>query len=228
VRNSLIKKLTPNSTFSQVSFASSKSSAGFTLVELLIVIVIIGILAGVVIGVLNPVQQQNRARDANLRSQLDKMALATKGLWVSSPRNTNRAPTPAEFAAGIGSIGVHNCTGATPGAMATPCTFVINGVNMQSNCDATSTWTGDDAGSDTAACQFAYFTDGATFLRVAVHGSANPTTTFVYNYWEAANGTVNEGFYGCDNPATPAYQYNNITTAPSVAAPAGDALCTRL
>ena len=56
------------------------SQQGFTLVELLIVIVIIGILAGVVIGTLNPIQQQNRAKDGVTRSQIDKMAMSAKGL----------------------------------------------------------------------------------------------------------------------------------------------------
>src|SRR3989344_1652768 len=80
------------------------NDVGFTLVELLIVIVIIGILAGVVIGVLNPVQQQNRARDSVARAQLDKMALSTKGLFVSSPRSSNRSPSGTEFISGIGSV----------------------------------------------------------------------------------------------------------------------------
>lgn len=49
---------------------------GFTLIELLIVIVIIGILAGIVLSVINPAQQQAKAREAVLRSNVNKVCLA--------------------------------------------------------------------------------------------------------------------------------------------------------
>lgn len=49
---------------------------GFTLIELLIVIVIIGILAGVVLQILNPAKQQRRARDGVTKSAMEKLALA--------------------------------------------------------------------------------------------------------------------------------------------------------
>ena len=49
---------------------------GFTLIELLIVIVIIGILAGVVLQILNPARQQNRAKDGVTRATMNKIALS--------------------------------------------------------------------------------------------------------------------------------------------------------
>jgi prepilin-type N-terminal cleavage/methylation domain-containing protein len=49
---------------------------GFTLIELLIVIVIIGILAGVIIAVINPAQMQLKARQAVLRANTEKGCLA--------------------------------------------------------------------------------------------------------------------------------------------------------
>ena len=52
------------------------SEQGFTLIELLIVIVIIGILAGVILAVINPAQQQLRANQSVLRSNTEKMCLA--------------------------------------------------------------------------------------------------------------------------------------------------------
>lgn len=57
----------------------SMKERGFTLIELLIVIVIIGILAGVVISIINPARQQNRAKDANVQAALNKAALAIQG-----------------------------------------------------------------------------------------------------------------------------------------------------
>ncbi len=52
------------------------SEQGFTLIELLIVIVIIGILSGVLIAVINPVRQQNRARNSNIVAAINKAAFA--------------------------------------------------------------------------------------------------------------------------------------------------------
>lgn len=52
------------------------SQSGFTLIELLIVIVIIGILAGVLVAIIDPVKQQNRARDASVQATLNKIGLA--------------------------------------------------------------------------------------------------------------------------------------------------------
>ena len=58
---------------------SMKSQKGFTLIELLIVIVIIGILAGVLIAIIDPQAQQDRAKDANVTAGLNKIALAIGG-----------------------------------------------------------------------------------------------------------------------------------------------------
>ncbi len=49
---------------------------GFTLIELLIVIAIIGILAGIVLAVLNPGRQRQRAREGTLRANVNKLCLA--------------------------------------------------------------------------------------------------------------------------------------------------------
>lgn len=48
---------------------------GFTLIELLLVIAIIGILAGVVLAVINPTRQRQRANEAVGRSTLSKACL---------------------------------------------------------------------------------------------------------------------------------------------------------
>lgn len=177
------------------------SQSGFTLVELLIVIVIIGILAGVVIGVLNPIQQQARARDGSTRAQLDKMALSAKSLYVSSPRSTGRSPSVQEFTAGIGSI--TNLDAATcnvvAGNLATDtgsCLFEIAGSPLPADCDAGS-YRGEGAGTQ---CRFAYFRGPNTF-RIGARGAAQPRVIFVYEYIENVTGptagTTSEGFYTC-------------------------------
>ncbi|MFH1896217.1 MAG: type II secretion system protein [bacterium] len=57
---------------------------GFTLIELLIVIAVIGILAAVLISVLNPAQQRTKANEAVLRSTVGKICLAWGSCLSSS------------------------------------------------------------------------------------------------------------------------------------------------
>lgn len=182
------------------------SNAGFTLIELLIVIVIIGILAALVIGVLNPAQQQARARDAATRSAISKAALSTKSLFVSSPRAADRAPTINEFLAGIGNV-ADSTTGSVTtcgvssahasGDLTTftgTCGFLVDGIQLANDCSANGL-TGQDTGSP-VACNFAYYRTPTSFQIVA-RGAAEPPVTFVYHYLDNNAGTIEEGFYAC-------------------------------
>lgn len=70
-------------------------AAGFTMIELLIVIAILGILAVAVLAAINPVEQINRSRDTATRSDAEQLIgaidrfNAMKGYypWVSSPQD---------------------------------------------------------------------------------------------------------------------------------------------
>ena len=53
----------------------SRNKKGFTLIELLIVIVIIGILAGVVLSVLNPAKAQRKSAESVLKATTEKLCL---------------------------------------------------------------------------------------------------------------------------------------------------------
>ncbi len=61
----------------------NKSSA-FTLIELLIVIVIIGILAGVVLAVINPANQIKRSNQTSARGVISKACLAVNSCLASA------------------------------------------------------------------------------------------------------------------------------------------------
>src|SRR3989344_5778937 len=53
-----------------------KRITGFTLVELLIVIALLGVIALIVIAAINPIEQRNRARDTGMKSDASQMLSA--------------------------------------------------------------------------------------------------------------------------------------------------------
>lgn len=59
-----------------------KRVSGFTLIELLIVIAIIAVLSAVLISVLNPTQQRNKALDSNNRQTLTRVAEAMTACFI--------------------------------------------------------------------------------------------------------------------------------------------------
>lgn len=117
-----------------------KNQKGFTLIELLIVIVIIGILAGVLIAIIDPQAQQNRARDAGVQATINKVALATQG-FVSA---YGRTPEGDEFFAAISNA--TESTAAICAAGAFTCTFDVTGNTLPATCAAAADdWDGTGA-----------------------------------------------------------------------------------
>jgi prepilin-type N-terminal cleavage/methylation domain-containing protein len=55
-----------------------KNNQGFTLIELLIVIVLIGILSGVLLSVIQPGAQRQRANETVMKANMDKLLMAVK------------------------------------------------------------------------------------------------------------------------------------------------------
>jgi len=62
--------------------------SGFTLVELLIVIALLGVLAAAVLAAINPLEQANRARDTRFRSDGSQLLSAEDRYFVSQEKFT--------------------------------------------------------------------------------------------------------------------------------------------
>jgi len=75
-----------------------KIKSGFTMIEILIVIAVLGILAVAVLSAINPIEQINRSKDTGLRSDAEQLISATDRFyattgyypWRSSPDDTNQ------------------------------------------------------------------------------------------------------------------------------------------
>lgn len=65
-----------------------KNGAGFTLVELLLVIAIVGILAAAIIAAIDPVPKINLARDSTLKSDMGQIANAIASYYTGNNAKT--------------------------------------------------------------------------------------------------------------------------------------------
>lgn len=69
--------------FRKRHFHSLRLQRGFTLIELLVVIALIGVLAGVILVVIDPLEQFARARDAGRKTATRQLAGALQAYYVS-------------------------------------------------------------------------------------------------------------------------------------------------
>jgi prepilin-type N-terminal cleavage/methylation domain-containing protein len=76
---------------------------GFTLVELLIVIALLGVIATIVIAAINPIEQANKARDAGYKNDASELVSAIQRYYASQsnfPWTTLNPATTADAAFG--------------------------------------------------------------------------------------------------------------------------------
>ena len=120
---------------------------GFTLIELLIVIVIIGILAGILLTVIDPSKQQRKARETVLRSTVEKGCLALHACGATTTDATNCDT--------INEVGIRNSDGTPVGAKyyLRGDTLLTPGSSIASGSGATVGFTGHLT-SDAELCTF--------------------------------------------------------------------------
>jgi prepilin-type N-terminal cleavage/methylation domain-containing protein len=110
-----------------------RKEKGFTLIELLLVIAIIGILSGAVITVINPVRQQNRTRNATIRSSVSKVASAVNTVKAG----IGTLPSNAQL-----TVELENITPNSVGCASSPgtlnCLFSLPGTALPKYCAVNS------------------------------------------------------------------------------------------
>lgn len=109
-----------------------KKTSGFTLVELLIVIAVIGVLAAVILVVINPLQQLARSRDAGRTSSVSQLGNAAQRMFTA----TGAYPTVPGSGAGtfmtqLQTAGEIQNTLTNPNYAVAPTS--CTGVNLQNN-----------------------------------------------------------------------------------------------
>ncbi len=151
---------------------NSAISDGFTLVELLIVIVIIGILAGVLIAVIDPSKQSNRARDAGVQAAINKVALATEG-YVSA---YGVAPDEIDFISSLQNVVEYNSTCGTSNGYT--CLYNVTGNTLPATCSS------DWRGTGTQQCYYYYYSNTGdtdkTDFEIYAKSYGRPTKVFRY------------------------------------------------
>ena len=109
-----------------------KRISGFTLVELLIVIALLGVLAAAVLAAINPLEQANRARDAKMRSDASQLLAAIDRYYVSANHFPWFAVGQTDEAA-YGFISAATLGVAGPGICGTSCTGINYGLLISNN-----------------------------------------------------------------------------------------------
>ena len=110
-----------------------RKEEGFTLIELLIVVVIIGILAGVLITVINPIRQQNRSRNATIKSSVSKVAFAVDAVKAG----TGALPSNSQLTIELENITPNNA-GCVSSTNTLDCLFSMPGTALPKYCSPNS------------------------------------------------------------------------------------------
>lgn len=166
---------------------------GFTLIELLIVIVVIGILAGITVAVINPTAQQNKARDGNIKSALNKLNMEVKSYIASFGIIPDEAGFFGMLSSNAAQYWGNDCTGTT----SADCRLSVTGIQLPATCSSTY-WNG----TGSSQCYFRYRGLGTdpnyTSFRLYAKSSADTNMMYVYEYVVAGS---TDGFYLCASSA---------------------------
>ena len=161
-------------------------SNGFTLIELLIVISIIGILAAVLIAVINPAAQQAKARDAGIKASIGKAVLVINAHFSAYAEY----PYCRTLQNDLLNVTTTTCTSDTD----TDFVFSLTGINLPATCG-----TNGFAQAGTTQCQFHYVRNGSsTYLSAKTWG--NEARYFCWNVGTTGGTVMIDDTETCASP----------------------------
>jgi len=178
------------------------NTKGFTLIELLIVIVIVGILAGVLIAVIDPVKQQNRSRNAGIKSSITKVAFAIN----AAKSGLGTLPDETALAIELNNISPLSSECETPATL--DCAYTVAGTKLPSTCTSGSV-AGLSYGDGSNDCYFGIIATGAlddglfrVFGKKFKLNSADPSEVYVFD--------SSSGLYLCDYAVADATDLSSV------------------
>ncbi|HET7098814.1 MAG TPA: prepilin-type N-terminal cleavage/methylation domain-containing protein [Patescibacteria group bacterium] len=104
-----------------------KLSKGFTLVELLIVIALLGAIATIVIAAINPIEQANKARDAKYTADASQMISAIERFYASNSQFPWQVVAPTTYDSADTEFPFVNASDSNVGLCGTSCTAATLG-----------------------------------------------------------------------------------------------------
>lgn len=168
-----------------------KNRKAFTLVEILVVLVIISIMTGILLTVVDPIRQRQRAQDGTTVATVNKIVSAAEAYFsvygtypncldlITNEIRNATSPT--------------DCSAGTPNQGA----FAVNSVVLPDLCDAT----GYAAG--TVECKFRYESNGSAAclgVKMFLDGDLdNDGDSGSYLLWSSANGSISDEASGSCN-----------------------------